>query len=161
MPLFFFIIGFILVDSGFRGNAQALYSQFASDAKGFVALFAVIVILGAVGVSSAMRPIAKGMLFLVFVVFFVRNGNQIVSGIESAVNASASVAPGGSDISPSSMPAASTNSGGGLLSGVTQGINSVSGDINQVSNDVNTISNTVQQASGIADGIMGIVGMFG
>lgn len=158
MPLFFFIIGFILVDSGFRGNAQALYSQFASDAKGFVALFAVIVILGAVGVSSAMRPVAKGMLFLVFVVFFVRNGNQIVSGIESAVNASASVAPGTSDIGSS---VSSTNSGAGLMSGVAQGINSVSSDINQVSNDVNTVSNTVQQASGIADDIMGIVGMFG
>lgn len=158
MPLFFFIIGFVLVDSGFRGNAQALYQQFATDAKGFMSLFAVIAILGAVGVSSAMRPVAKGLLFLVFIVFFVRNGNQIVSGIQSAVSASADVAP--SNTSSGTQSVSDANSASSALYGVQSGINSISSDVNQITNQVNGIQNTVQQAAGIAGDVMDVVGLF-
>lgn len=155
MPLFFFIIGFILIDSGFRGNAQALYQQFASDAKGFVALFAIIVILGAVGVSSATRPVAKALLFLVFVVFFVRNGNQIVQGIESAVNYTGS-APSDAAVGIQNSQGSSqlVGSGGSLLDGVAQGINSVTSDLNQVSNAAST-------ATSVANEVLGVVGLFG
>lgn len=155
MPLFFFIIGFVLVDSGFRGNAQALYQQFASDAKGFVALFAIIVILGAVGVSSAARPVAKALLFLVFVVFFVRNGNQIVSGIENAVNSTATApsdsAAGIQNSAPSNQVVGSS---GGMLDGVAQGINSVSSDLNSVQSAAST-------ATQVANEVLGVVGLFG
>jgi hypothetical protein len=157
MPLFFFIIGFVLIDSGFRGNAQALYQQFASDAKGFVALGAIIIILGACGVSSSLRPVAKGMLFLVFVVFFVRNGNEIVSGLESAVNSSASSSP--SDSSSTSMPASATGQGVASSTGsaVTSAANSIAGTANGLANTANSVTNAV---SSVTNDVEGIVGLF-
>jgi hypothetical protein len=146
MPLFFFIIGFILIDSGFRGNAQALYSQFASDAKGFAALFAVIAILGAFGFSSALRPVAKGLLFLVFVVFFVRNGNQIVSGLESAVSSSASSSPANSASGSSNTP-----QGQGVANTVSSTANSVTSDANSVSGATNAVSNAINSIENFAN----------
>jgi hypothetical protein len=147
MPLFFFIIGFVLIDSGFRGNAKALYSQFASDAKGFAALFAVIAILGACGFSSALRPVAKGLLFLVFVVFFVRNGNQIVSGLEIAVSSSATSSPANS--TPSSS--ASVPQGQGVANTVSSAANGVAGGANSVSGMANTISNAINSIENFAN----------
>lgn len=140
MPLFFFIIGFVLVDSGFRGNAQALFSQFASDAKGFVAFGAVIVILGAAGTSSALRPIAKGLLALIFIVFFVRNGNQIVAGIQSAVNEQVT---GSTVVSPSSN--------GQTLSSYS---NSSDSNFQSIESAVNsTASGTNSALSGVESGL--------
>jgi hypothetical protein len=153
MPLFFFIIGFVLIDSGFRGNAQALYSQFASDAKGFAALFAVIAILGACGFSSALRPVAKGLLFLVFVVFFVRNGNQIVSGLESAVSSNPVSSP-----QDSATAQSVSAQGQGVANSVTQASNSVAGTANTVANDANSVAGA---ASSVMNDVSGIASLFG
>lgn len=87
MPLFFFIIGFLLIDSGVRGNAKAVAGQLASDVQGFLAFGAAIIILSIVGMSPTARPVAKSLLVLVFVVFLLKNGNAVVSGITGAAKA--------------------------------------------------------------------------
>jgi hypothetical protein len=146
MPLFFFIVGFILVDSGFRGNAQALYQQFATDAKGFVAFAAVIFILGAMGFSSALRPVAKGLLLLVFVVFFIRKGNNITQGIEQAVNSTA-------------QSVASDNSAAQAGAVMNNIASSVQGDVQQVANDANSVNGilgTIGKVAGTAAEIAAI-----
>lgn len=89
MPLFFFIVGFLLIDSGVRGNAKAVAGQIATDVQGFLAFGAAIVILGIVGMSPSARPVAKSLLVLVFVTFIIKNGNQVVSGLVSASKATA------------------------------------------------------------------------
>lgn len=137
MPLFFFIVGFILIDSGFRGNAQALFQQFESDAKGFLAFFAVICILGACGFSSALRPIAKGLLILVFVVFFVRKGNQIVAGLKAAVSGTGSAS---ASLSSATSGAAGTSS---IVGSVASDLSSVSSDVSNIDSDAGTASDVL------------------
>lgn len=87
MPLFFVILGLILADSGVRGNAAQLFQQVAADAKGFIAFASVIIILWGIGISQTARPVTKMLLGLVFVVYFLKNGNAIVAGVDAVASA--------------------------------------------------------------------------
>lgn len=118
MPLFFFIIGFLLIDSGVRGNAKAVAGQLATDVQGFLAFGAAIIILSIVGMSPTARPVAKSLLVLVFVVFLLKNGNAVVSGITDAAKATSD-----------STGTTATNSGvaSGISSFGTQQNNTTSG----------------------------------
>jgi len=87
MPLFFFVLGFILIDSGVRGNAKDAITQLASDLEGFLAFGAVILILDIAALSKTLRPIATGLLGLVFVVWILKNGSNVVSGVKQAIAA--------------------------------------------------------------------------
>lgn len=136
MPLFFFIIGFILIDSGVRGNAAAVGQQFASDVKGFLALCAVVIILGGLGAFKSLRPVTKGLLGLVFVVFCLRNGNQIVSGIESAVSATTD-----------------TNSSASTASNTTSAVNNASSEISQAASDANTTTANVSNLASTVESV--------
>jgi hypothetical protein len=148
MPLFFFIIGFVLIDSGFRGNAVALFQQFESDAKGFLAFGAAIIILGALGISPSIRPISKGLLVLVFIVFFLKNGNQVVSGIQSTISASTNNTPSPGASSGTGSTQASSGS-----SGVIGDLNSVTSDANSVANDAGTVTSDATKAAGVVSDI--------
>ena len=78
MPLFSVILGALFLISGFRGTAEDTFKQLSIDVDGFLALGAVIIILGVSGLSPTIRPISKGLLVLVFLVFILKNGNKIV-----------------------------------------------------------------------------------
>lgn len=120
MPLFFFIVGFLLIDAGVRGNAKDVAGQLATDVQGFLAFGAAIIILGVIGMSPAARPVAKSLLILVFVVFLVKNGNAVVNGITNAAKATA----------PASSSTASTST---VPTGQSAGSTDYSGEINTVS----------------------------
>jgi hypothetical protein len=150
MPLFFFIIGFVLIDSGFRGNAVALFQQFESDAKGFLAFGAAIIILGALGISPSIRPISKGLLVLVFIVFFLKNGNQVVSGIQSTISAGTNNTASPSNSTASSSSTTQDSSG---ASGVVGDLNSVTSDVNSVANDATTVTSDATKAAGVVSDI--------
>jgi hypothetical protein len=152
MPLFFFIIGFVLIDSGFRGNAVALFQQFESDAKGFLAFGAAIIILGALGISPSIRPISKGLLVLVFIVFFLKNGNQVVSGIQSTISASTNNTASPSNSTASSGSTGSTQASSGA-SGVVGDLNSVASDANSVANDAGAVTSDATKAAGVVSDI--------
>ena len=96
------IVGFLLVDSGIRGNGLATIKQLESDITGFLAFAAAILILGGVGMFNSARPVAKAMLFLVFIVFFLKNGVAISQNLKSGINSP--VTPQGS------LPGATNNS---------------------------------------------------
>lgn len=85
MPLFFLIFGAIFIDSGLRGNASETFNQLKIDVTGFLAFAIAIIILGVVGEAKTFRPVANGLLILVFVVFFLKNGNQFVSNLTDAI----------------------------------------------------------------------------
>lgn len=127
MPLFFFIVGFLLIDSGVRGNAKAVGGQIATDVQGFLAFGAAIIILGIVGMSPSARPVAKSLLVLIFVTFIIKNGNQIVSGLTSAAKATS--APDSTALATPSQNAglASSNS---APNGTSAGSKDYSGYIN-------------------------------
>ena len=80
------IVGFLLVDSGIRGNGLATIKQLESDITGFLAFAAAILILGGVGMFNSARPVAKAMLFLVFIVFFLKNGVAISQNLKAGIN---------------------------------------------------------------------------
>lgn len=125
MPLFFFVIGFLLIDAGVRGNAKDVASQLATDVQGFLAFGAAIIILGVLGMSQTARPIAKSFLVLVFVVFLLKNGNAVVNGLTSAASA-----PSDSSSSTMSSILPATNSASGAPTGQGAGSTDYSGDIN-------------------------------
>jgi hypothetical protein len=152
MPLFFFIIGFVLIDSGFRGNAVALFQQFESDAKGFLAFGAAILILGALGISPSIRPISKGLLVLVFIVFFLKNGNQVVSGIQSTVSAATNNTPSPSD-SGTSGTGQQLSSNTSAAQSATSEANSLTSDLNSVTNDAGAITSDATKAAGVVSDI--------
>lgn len=81
MPLFFFAVGLILIIAGMRGNASAISSQLMSDAKGFLAFGTAILILGGLGAFPSVRPVSKALLVLVFIVFFLKNGQNVSTNI--------------------------------------------------------------------------------
>ncbi len=133
MPLFFFIIGFLLIDSGVRGNAKAVAGQLASDVQGFLAFGAAIVILGVLGMSPTARPVAKSLLVLVFVTFLLKNGNNVVHGIANAAAAqsdSSSTTVSDSSVASGINSFAGTNSASGAPNGTGAGSTDYSGYVN-------------------------------
>lgn len=88
MGLFFFIAGILLATSGLEGHAKDFTHQIAEDGKGFMSLAAVILILGGLGMFDSIRPVSKALLFLVFVVFFLRNGNALTRNLTSVTSTS-------------------------------------------------------------------------
>lgn len=113
MPLFMLLMGAIMLDSGLRGNAQNLFVQFEGDLKGFLNFGAIVVILGVAGFSPTLRPISKGMLLLVFVAYFLKNGKNIVSGIETAASTTgnSTASPGANDKTTSQAATAALTQG--------------------------------------------------
>ena len=89
MPIFALLFGIMLVEVGVRNNAKPLFAQLATDAEGFLAFGAAIVILGVAGSIDSVRPIAKAFLVLLFVVFLLKNGNNVISGLKSSASATA------------------------------------------------------------------------
>jgi hypothetical protein len=83
MPIFFFLVGILMITAGVRGTSSQLSAQLLSDGKGFLAFGTVILILGGVGAIPELRGISKAFLVLVFVVFFLKNGNNVVANIQS------------------------------------------------------------------------------
>lgn len=100
MPLFLLIFGALMIDAGMRKQTTQFFGQLKSDMSGFVAFGMVILILGGLGTIEAIRPITKGLLLLVFVAFFLKNGQNIVTGMTGTATA----AP-----TPSPAPAPSSN----------------------------------------------------
>lgn len=115
MPILALLIGVMFIEVGIRNNAKPMFSQLASDAQGFLALGAAVMILAILGSLETIRPIAKSLLVLVFVVFLLKNGNKIVAGLTASASATAVDTQSGnatynSNASPSSST--STNQSG-------------------------------------------------
>ncbi len=89
MPILALLFGIMLVEVGVRNNAKPLFGQLATDAQGFLALGAAIMILAVLGSIDTIRPVAKALLVLVFVVFLLKNGNKIVTGLTASASATA------------------------------------------------------------------------
>lgn len=85
MPLLLLLVGIVLIVAGYKKTVGTVVSQLASDFKGFIALGVVITIVGYVGVIKELRPASNAFLVLIFVVFFLRNGNRITQGLTSSV----------------------------------------------------------------------------
>lgn len=108
MPIFALLFGIMLVEVGVRNNAKPLFGQLATDAQGFLALGAAIVILGIAGSIDSVRPIAKALLVLVFVVFVLKNGNNVVKGLTSSASATAvDTNTGNATYNPNASPSSS------------------------------------------------------
>lgn len=83
MSLFFFLFGALLLDSGVHGSAGATFDQLKADVSSFLAFGLVILILGGLGESTTLRPVSKALLGLVFVVFFLRNGQSMIANLKA------------------------------------------------------------------------------
>ncbi len=108
MPLFFLILGVVLLDSGLHGSASATYQQVKIDTAGFLSFGAAIIILGGVGYFDGAKPIAKGLLTLLFVVFFLRNGNKLISNLTGAATQT-NVSPQAAPATTPALPSDTTN----------------------------------------------------
>jgi hypothetical protein len=113
VSLFFFLFGALLLDSGVHGSAVATFGQLKTDVSSFLAFGLVILILGGLGESEKLRPVAKGMLVLVFVVFFLRNGKSMIGNLRAFSTASGGVAnaPTTAPVQDSTAAPASSGSG--------------------------------------------------
>lgn len=147
MPIFFFVIGVLMLTAGVRGTASQLSAQLLIDVKGFLAFGTVILILGGVGAVPEFRGIAKSFLLLVFVVFFLKNGKNVVANIQSdTLNV-----PTGTGATSAAPSTGSTSSGSSLgnLSSLFGGSGSTSGGASATDAAVDTSS--MSEMSDIAD----------
>ena len=126
MPLFFLVIGFCCIDSGVRGNAATLFAQVKTDMTGFLALGAVILILGALGAVPSIRPVAKALLGLVFIAFFVKKGSAIWQNLQTG----ATTAPTATTAAAPVVPNPAFNN----LPTITNNENAAQQTMNQISN---------------------------
>lgn len=165
MALFFFMIGAVLLDSGVRGNARPLFAQLSSDVKGFVAFGAVVLVLAVAGISSSVRPIAKMMLALVFVVYFVKHGAAITQGVVQAASAKTNNLQSPADpnlTAAQSTGATSDASGGTDFSNpgniINQGLSSIGTASQWIENGLTGTSGASGAASKNSGGFLGGLG---
>jgi len=110
MPIFALLFGIMLIEVGVRNNAKPLFGQLATDAQGFLALGAAIMILAVLGSIETIRPVAKALLVLVFVVFLLKNGNKVISGLTASASATAvDTNTGNQTYNPQASPSSSTS----------------------------------------------------
>lgn len=110
MPILALLFGIMLIEVGIRNNAKPLFGQLAKDAQGFLALGAAIMILAVLGSIESIRPVAKALIVLVFVVFLLKNGNKIVTGITASASATAvDTLTGNQTYNPQASPSSSSS----------------------------------------------------
>jgi len=88
MPIFFILVGAILLTTGVRGNTAQFFTLFASDFKAFLAWFFLIIVIGFVGISKTLRPASNAFLFLIILVFILKNGPQAISNFNTTISSS-------------------------------------------------------------------------
>lgn len=111
MPILALLFGIMLIEVGVRNNAKPLFGQLATDAQGFLALGAAIMILAIAGSIETVRPVAKALMVLVFVVFLLKNGNKVISGLTASAAATAvDQSSGNATYNPNASPSSSGSS---------------------------------------------------
>jgi len=114
MPILLIFAGLILIVSGYRRTVPALAGQLKDDAVAFASFGAVVLIVGFIGISKSMRPLSNVFLVLIFVVFFLRNGTHIASGVQDALKSPTSKADailnGTSEAAPQPQSSSSSSS---------------------------------------------------
>lgn len=111
MPILALLFGIMLIEVGVRNNAKPLFGQLATDAQGFLALGAAIMILAVLGSIESIRPVAKALIVLVFVVFLLKNGNKVVTGLTASASATAvDTNTGNQSYNPQASPSSTSSS---------------------------------------------------
>lgn len=144
MPLFLLIFGALLIDAGMHKQAGAFFTQLKTDMVGFVAFGAVVAILGGLGSIQTIRPVTKGLLFLVFIAYFLQNGKAIASNTQNAATAPASAPQtpaSGLDTSNSFSSGAGSNGNSIFNGGTNTGSNSILGSGESFSSLAGNLSN--------------------
>lgn len=88
MPFFLAAIGIVLIITGFRGRSNELFPQLKDDVKGFVPLFAVVVIAAVFGEVKGLRPVSTAFLVLIVVAYGLRSSSNIITGFNSIISES-------------------------------------------------------------------------
>ncbi len=104
MPFVFVVIGILFLVTAIRGTQGAMFTLLKSEFVGsnsFVPWAAAIFILGALGYSKTVRPVADAMIGLVFLAmilankggFFSQLNNQLRNPVAPATPAATPAAP--------------------------------------------------------------------
>jgi hypothetical protein len=83
MPLVIGVISVVLLVSAIRGTTSSLFTLVRGDFTGqnnFLYWFVAIAVIGAFGYIPRLRPVSTGLLGLVLVVLFLKNGNSSAIG---------------------------------------------------------------------------------
>jgi uncharacterized membrane protein len=105
MPILALFFGIMLIEVGIRNNAKPMFAQLASDAQGFLAFGAAIMILAVLGSLQPVRPVAKALMVLVFAVFLLKNGNAVIRGLTASASATAvDTSSGNQTYNPNASP---------------------------------------------------------
>jgi hypothetical protein len=84
MPFVFIIIGIVMVAAGLQGNSMKLAGLVKNDLFGtpsFLYWFLAIMVIGALGYISAIRPLSRAFLVLVLIVLVLANDKNTSSGL--------------------------------------------------------------------------------
>lgn len=88
MPFVFAVLGVLLLVIAIQGTqaeAFAMLRKEFSGSKSFVVFASAIVILGALAYIRPIRPIAFGMIGLVLLAMFLKNGNTFIAGLQNSI----------------------------------------------------------------------------
>ena len=84
MPFIILIVGIVLVVAAIRDTQSSLFTALANDIPAFGTWFTAILVLGAIGFISPLKPLSKALLILVLVVLVLRNYQSIIAGFNNA-----------------------------------------------------------------------------
>ena len=106
MPFLFLIVGIGLIVTAVRGthkDALALLADEMSGAQSFLVWAMAIFILGGVGYVPVVRPVARGLLGLVLLVIFLKDGGGFFSKFAAQIKAPECPGANGGAGAPSSV----------------------------------------------------------
>lgn len=80
MPLFFLVIGLVLIVTVINGTTFALARQLKDDlTSGYIKWFAAVLLIGAAGYVDALKSPSRYLLALIFLVIMLTNGTGFIS----------------------------------------------------------------------------------
>lgn len=125
MPLFFLVIGIILIVTVINGTTFALARQLKDDlTSGYMKWFAAVLLIGAAGYVDALKTPSRYLLALIFLVVMLTNGTGFISmfiqQIQNPGQAPAPQPPGGNANLPA-IPVQTSGGGAGAPGGAGAG----------------------------------------
>lgn len=86
MVIIALLIGAILIVAGVRNSQTTLFQALGEDVPAFVVWAAAIVAIGVIGFIPGLKPVSRGILFLVIVVLVLKNYKAVIAGFENSWN---------------------------------------------------------------------------
>ena len=134
MPIFFLVIGLLLIVTVVRGTTIGFAKRLGQDISGgYLKWLAAIIVIGAVGFVPSMKSPSRYLLALIAVVVMLRSGSGFIAKLAEQISnpgvASSAQQPGGNANLPAIPVQTQGGAGGAPGAGGVGGLGSTAGSV--------------------------------